>query len=183
MKLRKLHGRTEIRNFSSSVEIFFNTRRELRISKRLCNVLILFFAAKGALYHMLFFTGEDMACLVRKLTSYFIGVYIISSGNVIKFKLFLHPLQSNHEHLFLQGEECLYLNTGDMVSDTQDLIDTKAHFHFLIDLFHTLLLFVFFYMYYNLAFLTLLACAKYKRILTFNDSGQKGSFICISKNK
>lgn len=31
--------------------------------------------------------------------------------------------QSNHEHLFLQGEECLYLNTGDMVSETQDLIE------------------------------------------------------------
>ena len=98
----------------------------MRISKRLCNVLILFFAAKGARYHMLFFTCEDMACLARKLTSYFIGVYIISSGNVIKCKLFLHPLQSNHEHLFLQGEECLYLNTGDMVSDTQDLIENTG---------------------------------------------------------
>lgn len=34
-----------------------------------------------------------------------------------------HLLQSNHEHLFLQGEECLYLNTGDMVSETQDLLE------------------------------------------------------------
>ena len=29
--------------------------------------------------------------------------------------------QSNHEHLFLQSEECLYLNTGDMVSETTDV--------------------------------------------------------------
>ena len=32
-------------------------------------------------------------------------------------------LQSNHEHLFFQGEECLYLNTGDMVSETKGLMD------------------------------------------------------------
>lgn len=35
-------------------------------------------------------------------------------------------LQSNHEHLFFQGEECLYLNTGDMVSETQDLVESTG---------------------------------------------------------
>ena len=30
--------------------------------------------------------------------------------------------QSNHEHLFLQSEECLYLNTGDMVSETNQTV-------------------------------------------------------------
>jgi len=41
----------------------------------------------------------------------------------VKSTLTVNPCMSNHEHLFLQGEECLYLNTGDMVSETQDLIE------------------------------------------------------------
>ncbi|XP_073227336.1 guanine nucleotide exchange factor subunit RIC1-like isoform X3 [Porites lutea] len=44
----------------------------------------------------------------------------------VKSALTVNPCMSNHEHLFLQGEECLYLNTGDMVSDTQDLIENTG---------------------------------------------------------
>ena len=39
------------------------------------------------------------------------------------YNLILSLFQTNHEHLFLQGEECLYLNTGDMVSETQELLE------------------------------------------------------------
>lgn len=44
----------------------------------------------------------------------------------VKSALTVNPCMSNHEHLFLQGEECLYLNTGDMVSETQDLIENTG---------------------------------------------------------
>ena len=50
--------------------------------------------------------------------------------DILSFELILHVynlilslFQTNHEHLFLQGEECLYLNTGDMVSETQELLE------------------------------------------------------------
>lgn len=41
----------------------------------------------------------------------------------MKSALTVNPCMTNHEHLFLQGEECLYLNTGDMVSETQELLE------------------------------------------------------------
>lgn len=41
----------------------------------------------------------------------------------VKSALTVNPCMSNHEHLFLQGEECLYLNTGDMVSDSNGLVE------------------------------------------------------------
>ncbi|XP_048581598.1 guanine nucleotide exchange factor subunit RIC1 isoform X2 [Nematostella vectensis] len=38
----------------------------------------------------------------------------------VKSTLAVNPCMSNHNHLFLQSEECLYLNTGDMVSDSAE---------------------------------------------------------------
>ena len=91
-----VHGRTEIRNFSSSVEKYFmserseqvnyfSTREEkFRISKRSCNVLFIintsempnhftflinfFLAAKGAMYHVAIAT---VIFLHVKITCYF----------------------------------------------------------------------------------------------------------------
>ncbi|KAK2569545.1 Guanine nucleotide exchange factor subunit RIC1 [Acropora cervicornis] len=44
----------------------------------------------------------------------------------VKSALTVNPCMSNHEHLFFQGEECLYLNTGDMVSETKGLMDSTG---------------------------------------------------------
>ncbi|XP_029180425.2 guanine nucleotide exchange factor subunit RIC1-like [Acropora millepora] len=44
----------------------------------------------------------------------------------VKSALTVNPCMSNHEHLFFQGEQCLYLNTGDMVSETKGLMDSTG---------------------------------------------------------
>ena len=73
---RGIHGRLELRNFSSSVTIFFNIN-----TNEMPNHFT-FLAAKGAIYHVTIATVIFSRMLryrvfARKFAWYFNGVYII----------------------------------------------------------------------------------------------------------